>query len=629
MKLRYILTSLVLFIVEGCLFSIWGDEAPARMYSLDREVNASLSKINGRLGYTVIFHGDTVINHSLLGWVIDGDTLGQDVSFELVRKSVLDETYGTRGFHEKAVNKAVEYTYLLRSSGRPFYWQARLYDDGFAFRYLLENERPVHVNGELTTFCPSRGLPVWFFERTSEWKLKTYAGIWTRTRSDSLATISPTGPVQGAVLVYELPKGKFMAITEAALYDYSGMRLKAREDASLQVDFTEGDAGFPVEDHVKTPWRTILLADNLNELVNSDLITNLNPKPDPRLFADLTWIKPGRSVWSWWSDPPEFMSLPFEKHLIDRAEELGYEYTLLDEGWELWQDKWTCLKDVCQYAKKRGVSVFVWKHSKELNIPEDNYRVMALFLDSVRAVGVTGIKIDFMDSESKRLIDFDETALRYAAERKLLVNFHGCQKPSGEFRTYPNEITREGIRGLELNRMNQYLTGNHNVALVFTRCLLNNADYTPIGFSNPGETTWAHQLATGFSFTSPLLVVAEHPDTLLLNPKIQKMLPFLKAMPAVWDETLVLPESSIASKAVLARRKGDDWYWIALNGDSPGQLTVSTYFLGNGHWKAQCVLDDPLDPRNVIIKERMVKKGDQWSIDISTNGGAVIRFIKE
>jgi len=30
-----------------------------------------------------------------------------------------------------------------------------------------------------------------------------------------------------------------------------------------------------------------------------------------------------------------------------------------------------------------------------------------------------------------------------------MVNFHGANKPAGESRTWPNEMTREGVRGLE------------------------------------------------------------------------------------------------------------------------------------------------------------------------------------
>lgn len=603
--------------------------SPDLMQSPNGEVQASFSTVGGQLNYTVLFHGKIVIKPSVLGLIIDGDTLGKDITARLLAKEVINEEYQTRGFHTRAINHAVQYTYEMKSSHTNFLWQVRLYDDGFAFRYLLTGTDSVQIEQELTKFTPPQNIPVWYFERPNHWKLKSYAGDWLRTRSDNLCNVSPTGPVQGAILVYELPDNKYMAITEAALYDYSGMRLKAASDASLSVDFTEGEKGFRIKGDGVTPWRVVFLADDLNELVNSDLVTNLNPAPDNILFEDISWIKPGRVLWSWWSDCEDYMTIPTEKHFIDRAQELGYEYTLLDEGWEKWRNKWEDLKRVCDYAHDRNVNVLVWKHSDLLNIPDNDYQVMRLFLDSIKSVGVSGIKIDFMNGESKSIIDFDVKALEMCAQRHLLVNFHGCQKPSGEYRTYPNEITREGIRGLELNRMKQHLKGNHNVALVFTRCILNNADYTPIGFSNPGETSWAHQLATGFAFTSPLLVVAEHPDTLFMNKKAAPMLPMLKELPSVWDETIILPESSIASTAVMARRSGDKWYWIVLNGETPKVVKVETGFLGEGNWNVYMVTDDLQEQKNVVVNNLKIIPNQDLAVEVRANGGAVIQFIKE
>lgn len=616
---------IVCFVLSVFLFSCSSD----LMQSPDKRVSASLFVDEGCLCYKVYFQGKPVIDASRLGLIADGDTLGTNILVRQIDKKIIEEEYQTRGFHTKAMHKAVEYTYEIGKSQKSFLWQVRLYDDGFAFRYLLKGSDSIKINKELTTFAPSRQIPVWYFERPNHWKLKSYAGNWLCTKSDSLYNVSPTGPIQGPVLVYELAEEKYMAITEAALYNYSGMRLKANPDASLEVNFTEGEEGFCIPKNGTSPWRVILLADNLNELVNSDLITNLNPSPDKQLYEDISWIRPGRAVWSWWSNCAGYMTMDLEKHFIERAQELGYEFTLLDEGWEKWADKWKDLKHICEYAHDRNVGVFVWKHSDELNNPTDDYCKMALFLDSVKMAGVSGVKIDFMNGESKSLIDFDIKALQLCAERHLMVDFHGCQQPSGEYRTYPNEMTREGIRGLELNRMNQHLTGNHNVALVFTRCILNNADYTPIGFSNPGETSWAHQLATGFAFTSPLLVVAEHPDTLFMNEKITPMLPLLKAMPAVWDETIVLPESSISSMAVLARRSGAEWYWIALNGNTSDKIVVNTEFLGSGEWKAYCIMDDLNDAKNVVCYKKTIASGEEWPIEMRSNGGAVIQFVQE
>jgi alpha-glucosidase len=600
------------------------------MHSPNKEVTAKIIVENSELYYEVSFNDHIVIHPSPAGIIVDGDTLGKGISLKLLDQAIVDETYQTRGFHREAINQANQYTYEIQSSKSKFLMQTRLYDDGFAFRYIIPGNRNRVVNAEVTTFKVPQGIPVWFFERASHWKLKSYAGEWQQTLSDSLYRISPNGPVQGPILLYELPQNHYMGITEAALYNYSGMRLEAKPDASLQVNFTEQEEGFHIDGEIITPWRVVLLASDLNKLVNSDIISNLNPDPDPNLFPDQSWIKPGRAVWSWWNSTKEYMTIPYEKHFIDNAAELTYEYTLIDGGWERrWDDKWSKLKDICEYADAKNVKVFVWKHSNQLNYPENDYEHMRLFLDSIKHAGAAGIKVDFMDGESKQIIDFDIRVLQLCAERQLMVDFHGCQKPSGEFKTYPNEITREGIRGLELNPMGEHLPGRHNAALVFTRCILNNADYTPIGFSEPGSTSWAHQLATAYSFTSPLLVVAEHTDTLLHNPVIASVLPLIKTIPVVWDETVALPQSRIAEIAVLARRSGDVWYLAILNGDSAKEITISTDFLKEGQWNGFFVEDDSCMQKNMIVNEYPINAGDSLTVRLNSEGGYVARFVRQ
>lgn len=619
--------------ITGCLYlamMLVSCANPLEMRSPDGLVKGQLiTDGQNNLTYQVFYGNDTVILPSTLGLVIDGDTLGTDSSVKLLKKEELDEEYATRGIHRMARNHCFQYTFEIFSGNRRFILQTRLYNDGFAYRYRVDEAGRHRINEELSVFSVSRNLPAWFFEREGDWKLKSYAGIWMSTLSDSLHSISPNGPVQGPVLIYELPQKRFMAITEAALYNYSGMRLEAREDASLKVNFTEKE-GFDVEGPIVTPWRVIILAKDLDALVNTDIVTNLNPSPDTALFPDTGWIRPGRSVWSWWSEQEGYMTPAYEKEFIDMAGQLGFEYTTIDEGWEVvWNDKWSQLRELCDYARKRNVSVLVWKHSAEIADPANDYEKMNLFLDSVKAAGASGVKIDFMNSESKRMIDFDIRALQLAAQKKLMVNFHGCQKPTGEWRTYPNEITREAIRGLELNKMKQPLPAGHNVALVFTRCILNNADYTPIGFSNPGNTTWTHQLAAAYAITSPLITMAENPVMLLEDERLKPVLPFIKTLPSVWDETIVLPGSSIGETAVLARRNGEDWYLVILNGEQFRDVEVNLDFLPLGRWKMLTVGDKQGKRENMQVTETsLIDLNVPLRLPLQPGGGYLAKFSK-
>lgn len=176
--------------------------------------------------------------------------------------------------------------------------------------------------------------------------------------------------------------------------------------------------------------------------------------------------------------------------------------------------------------------------------------------------GVRGIKIDFFDSESKEVIDAYEDLLRRAAKYQLMVNFHGANKPTGEARTWPHEVTREGIREQEYVLWSS-LPLAHYGALPFTRLATGHADFLP-GYIQPRflkNTTVIFQMASVLVFSSPFLCWPDNPEAYLDSPLLQ----FVRTVPTTWDETRVLPGSAIGDTVVLARRKGSDWYVAVLN----------------------------------------------------------------
>lgn len=90
-------------------------------------------------------------------------------------------------------------------------------------------------------------------------------------------------------------------------------------------------------------------------MVNTDIVTNLNPAPDPELFSDTSWIRPGRSLWSWWSGiDGRYMTVEGERAVIDLTAEMGYEYSTLDEGWEDLADKWATLREMAVTQLKKA-----------------------------------------------------------------------------------------------------------------------------------------------------------------------------------------------------------------------------------------------------------------------------------
>lgn len=541
----------------------------------------------GALVQTVEADGRVVVASSRVGVTLDGVDLGVGAILGAAEEGGIDETYPMLGGRSLARNRArtLRIACTHAASGTRFTLEARAYDDGFAWRLVVPGGTGSRrVSGEASSWTLPEGCRVWFAERNSAWKLKSYAGEWIACDVERLATVSKQGPVQCPPLVAELAgRAGYLLVTEAALANYSGMRLRAEPGRRLTADFTEGREGFVVEGPVVTPWRVTLFARTLDALADSDLVANLNPAPDPKLYREIGYIRPGRAVWRWWSlgtGTPEQ-----ERAFVEHAHALGFEYTVVDEGWEAWPDAWARVAALAAHARGRGVGVFLWKHYKDLADPADDRRALRTFLDAVARSGAAGVKMDFFNAESKDRVDFQIAALRLAAERRLLVNFHGIQKPTGEARTYPNEITREGVRGLELNKMAEGpLPASHNAALLFTRFAVGHGDYTPLGYSKPGPTTWAHQLATLVQVTSPLQVIGEDPSLLLESADTRPALDVLKAIPASWDETRVLAPSAIGDLALVARRSGEVWFLTALNGraESRELAPPDLAFLGRG-----------------------------------------------
>ena len=587
--------------------------------SPDNKLHVKVWLYKGCLQYAVAKNDLLLIDSSNLGIMLDGKNHGEHIQdLRLLQQSQLHDTVADRSIKKYLTC----YEYVLSVKGNTTSSiEFRVYNDGCAFRYIVNGTHL--VNGESSSFQLPAQSRVWFFERDSDWKLKSYAGWWKHTIVDSLPVISKQGPIQGKPLVVQLRNKGYMVLTEAALYNYSGMRYKAIGNNTVQANFTEGDKGFTVQDKVVTPWRVILYNTSLDALVNNSLIAALNPHPNGLLFKDITYIKPGKAVWSWITRKANFMQPEEEKRFIDAAAQLRFQYTLLDEGWEtIWPNKWQQLKDIVAYGNSKGIGVWVWKHSKELmNVEQRN-----AFLDSVVACGVVGIKTDFMNSEAKPYIDFEIGLLEAAAQHKLMVNFHGCHTATGESITYPNEMTREGIRGMELNGMKEPIPAWHNAALPFTRLLCGHGDYTPGWFSNKGNTTLAHQLALFYLFNSPFQCMAENPVTLLQTQAYQPLVSWLQELPVTWDETIVLQGSEIGKLAAMAKRKGDVWYVSVINGEAVAKpYSLQLPFVKSTHTYTISTITDADDGKSLTSKDVTINTLMQPQM-LRPNGGLVVRF---
>ena len=583
----------------------------------------------GGLTYELRFRGKAVIEPSAMGIIVDGANLAQGVQLGKVERSRLNKTYPTRGVHSTAVNHYNGMRIGMRNkTGNAFVLEARVFNDGAAFRYLVASASQPRVPDEATTFRVPAGSTVWYHGLNGH-----YEGIHTKKAAAEVKAEEWVAPP----MTFQLPNdGGYASITEGALTNYAGMALQA--DGKLGFAARLGHAQPPSHPYVlrygaeeakrlskpaaisgaiQTPWRVIMVGADLNALVNCDILTNVSPAPDPKYFPNgvaTEWTKPGRAVWHYLDGGGE-RNLQTEKEFSRMAGELGFEYNVVEGVWRRWAD--AELKDFVDYSRKQNVRVIVWLFSKNLRNAEERRALFAKLHDA----GVAGLKIDFFDHEAKEVVDLYEACLRDAAEYQLVINFHGANKPTGLQRTWPNELTREAIRGLE--GRNIMVMGEHTTTLPFTRFLAGPADFTPVIFGDRRkETSWPHQIATAAVMTSPLMIYAANPKSLLENPAVD----VIKAIPSTWDETIVLPVSNIGKIAAFARRSGDRWFLAILNGPEAKQLKVDLSFLGNGKYQATLVRDDMDNPASEKMEKITATRTDSLTINLRSGGGFVGSF---
>ncbi len=571
----------------------------------------------GGLNYSVLFGGREVVGKSRFGIISDGVDLGADVKLGKSSSRKIRESYAMFGGHSHGENNCSETTVPVRSaSGEAYELDVRAYDDGVALRSRLAAKPGRKINGESTEWKMTGNPLAWF-----QPDLVNYEGIFQSSPLNDLSA----GKKIPLPITFNLSGGGYALVTEANLLNYTDLGVQVSDDHSLRAYFhaRPDRDGFTTDDAVVQPWRVVLLARDLNALANSDLVRNLCPAASPEL-TKAAWIQPGRSSWQWWSiGDPKFDD---QHQWVDWTKDLGFEYYFVDEGWKNWKendkDKWACLREVCDYAKTRGVKIWIWVHCNDVSNPATRTN----FLDRAVALGVVGVKIDFQPEASVRWVNWYDETLRDAAARKLMVDFHGANKPIGRERTWPNEMTRESIRGHEYHilRYRRTLPPAHDTILPFTRYVVGPGDYTPTVF-NPKELrgyTWPRELAQAIVFTSPFLCYADHPTNYLSNPALD----VLKAIPATWDETIVLPGSEIGKCAAFARRNGKTWFIGVMNGPESTTLELPLNFLGRGKFQMIQLGDAPDRTDALQREEKIATRTDSVKLSLRPSGGAVIEL---
>jgi alpha-glucosidase len=509
--------------------------------------------------YRIESEGKAVLKKSEMGLRVNGAAYNTAKMLKLDKQIVVKETLATRGVHAKGVHYAREATVNFSSSrpGNDFEVNIAVFNDGAAFRYRVPNHAAATVEQDLTQFHLPENSSAWWQD-----DVQNYEGGYRKNALQDIKDLQ----VIGLPITFQLADHKkYVTINEAGLEDFAGLHLVKKSTDS----FIGALAGkINTTGNIISSWRVVQVSDNLNALVNSDIIASLSTAPDPGIFPqgfDTKWIRPGKCVWSWMT-PTRSVTPENMRKFTDLASQLNIPYNLVDDGWGKWKsadkDSWQLMKDLVDYSRPKKVNIWVWAAYPDNNglkgLKDSIY--MKEFFRQCKDIGIVGLKVDFMSSESQEMMSFYRRALKEAAKLELMLDFHGVSKPTGLSNTWPNEMTREAVRGLEYEGSTDY--AEHNTILPFTRYLAGPGDYTPMSFQPyVSKTTLAHQAATVMIFTSPLLVLGADPETLLKSPALS----FIKQTPSVWDETIVLPSSRVGEIAVFARRSGCKWFVGVIN----------------------------------------------------------------
>ncbi|QNI36039.1 glycoside hydrolase family 97 protein [Edaphobacter albus] len=615
------------------------------------------TKNSGSLEYSVLFNGKSVINKSALGLNLEGGPpLGSDVRIEGATSSSGIDDYPLRNTKTSKVHDAYN-TIRIRTvesvgANRKLDIEARAYNDGIAFRYLVPEQNNISdfkLKTEETEFR--------FAEDDTAWVLalpnyrSSYESEYVRL---NLSSLSNQGGVSshfliGTPVLLHQPGVAWISLMESNLETNSSMYLTNPsgnwEGHLLTVKLSPrwDDPTFAVIGSLPhySAWRVLGIADTPGKLIESNLLTNLNP---PSRISDTSWIQGGKASWNWWVDNvsktgrSEFTT-EVMKEYIDFSAANGLPYFMLDAGWSKSDDITQLngkidIPELVRYGTAKGVKVWIWLYSGSV------MKQMREAFPLYEKWGVAGLKIDFVNRDDQEGIQFYYDVAKLAAEHHLMVDFHGCRTPWGLLRTYPNVLSYEAVLGLENNKVGRRDSPVDRTIFASTRLLAGPMDFTPGAFDNATEDafvarneapmamgTRAQQLALYVIYETPFPMLSDSPQNYENQPGFQ----FLKDVPVEWDETRVV-SSTPGEDTVIARRHNDDWYLGAMTNWQPKTLTVPLTFLGKGVYTAEMyedAADAATQPKHLRISTKSVSSRSNLSLQLAPGGGAAIHFSRK
>jgi hypothetical protein len=647
----------------------------------------------GHIFYTVNKGETTVIKPSGLGFEFK-DWPAMAGGFEITNSSSvkIEETWEMPWGEQKEVsNHCNELTLDLRESGGPgrkLSLILRAYDDGVAFRYAFaehEGKDSIIITDELTEFQLAGDHTCWWIP--GDWDI--YEHLYNTTKFSEIDAISkrdhpnlaqtyiPENAVNTPVTM-KTTEGLYLAFHEANLTNYSGMTLKVDNDTYKMTselvgsDITGYKAKVPLP--FKTPWRTIQIGEKAVDLINSMLIVNLN---EPNKLGDVSWFKPMTYVGIWWEMHlgKSSWDLAAGKHgattsnakkFIDFAAENNIG-GLLVEGWNTGWEHWIGFEDregvfdfvtpypdydieeVVRYADEKGVEIIM--HHETSAAPRTYDQQMDTAYALMQNLGIHSVKTGYVGPiipkgeyhHGQWMVNHYRRALETAAKYQVAINAHEPIKDTGIRRTYPNAISREGLRGQEFNAWSND-GGNppeHLPIVAFTRMLSGPIDYTPgifhikLGDYNAGQqvnTTIAQQLALYVVIYSPIQMAADLVEHYEGQPGLQ----FIREVGVDWEKSIALNGEPGDFVTIARKEKGtDNWFLGSITDENPREIQVALDFLEEGKKYTAHIYADGDDahwddnPTDLKISEMEVDATTVMDLKLAPGGGVAVSILAQ
>jgi alpha-glucosidase len=650
-----------------------------RVASPDGRNEVTVEVRNGNLFYSVRRDGRAILLPSGLGFEFQGAAPLRDSLRVVGREQRSADQTWTQPWGEVA--RVRDHHNELRVSvaegkapSRQFVVVFRVFNDGVGFRYEFPQQPNLGefaITDELTQFALADDARAWWIPSNRP----------RMDRSEMLYSSSPVSVIDSVQtpLTMETRDGRTaIVIHEANLVDYARMNLAGArmENRTLRAALARHNDGIKVRGRTpfQTPWRTIQLADRVTELAPSVLGLNLNP---PSVIQNTSWIKPMKYVGIWWgmhintmtwgSGPKHGATTANTRRYIDFAAANGFGGVLV-EGWNTgWDGDWIQnanafsftesypdydLRGLAAYAKSKGVKLIAHNETSggtanyERQL-EDAFRLyQSLGIDAIKTGYVTDLTKEGHSHHSQFMVQHYRKVIETAARYGIMVDVHEPIHDTGERRTYPNMMTREGARGQEYNAWGGE-GGNppeHETILFFTRLLAGPMDFTPGIFDitirnatgtprQPHEprvrTTLAKQLALYVVLYSPMHMAADLIENYANQPAFQ----FIKDVAVDWDTTRVI-DGKIGDYVVVARKQrgNDQWFLGAITDEEGRTFNVPLSFLPPGRsYVAEIYADGPgahwlNNPLPVTISRRNVTSASRLPLVLAPGGGQAIRI---